>query len=214
MARSEAVSPGRIRVGVLISGRGSNLKALIDACADRDFPARIAVVISNKADVGGLAIAGAAAIPTTIIRHGDFPDRAAFERALTKALDAAGVDLVCLAGFMRVLTPVFVDHWQGRVLNVHPSLLPKYPGLDTHARAIAAGDREAGCTVHLVTREVDGGPIIVQKRVPILPADTPDSLAARVLAAEHIAYPQALREVAARRLTAWPPDRPRAGQPS
>ncbi|MFO1190400.1 MAG: phosphoribosylglycinamide formyltransferase [Alphaproteobacteria bacterium] len=192
--------PGQLRVGVLISGRGSNMVALAEACAAPDSPARIVVVLSNKADAAGLDFARQAGIPTVVIRHGDYPDRGSFERALTAALEDAGVELVCLAGFMRVLTPVFVDHWQGRTLNVHPSLLPKYPGLDTHARAIAAGDPEAGCTIHIVTREVDGGPIVVQERVPILPGDTPDTLAARVLAAEHRAYPLALFKVARGRL--------------
>jgi len=204
MAGGSRVMPGPLRVGVLISGRGSNMIALAEACAAPDSPARIVVVISNKAEAAGLDFARKAGIPTVVIRHGDYPDRASFERALTAALEDAGVELVCLAGFMRVLTPVFVDRWQGRALNVHPSLLPKYPGLDTHARAIAAGDPEAGCTIHFVTREVDGGPIVVQERVPVLPGDTPDTLAARVLAAEHKAYPRALFKVAS--------DRPQAAR--
>jgi phosphoribosylglycinamide formyltransferase-1 len=202
MAGGAGVMAGRLRVGVLISGRGSNLGALIEACAAPDFPARIVLVISNKADAAGLDLARTAGIPTQIIRHGDFPDRAGFEQALTKALEQAQVELVCLAGFMRVLTPVFVDHWQGRILNVHPSLLPKYPGLDTHARAIAAGDTWAGCTIHFVTHEIDGGPIVIQERVPIMPGDTPDTLARRVLGAEHKAYPTALFQVASIRTQA------------
>lgn len=192
--------PPRLRVGVLISGRGSNMSALIEACAKPGFPAEIVLVISNNAHAAGLDFARQAGIPAQTIDHRAFPDRGVFEHALTEALEQANVDLVCLAGFMRVLTPVFVDHWQGRVLNVHPSLLPKYPGLDTHARAIAAGDSEAGCTIHFVTREVDGGPIVIQERVPILPGDTPDSLARRVLDAEHQAYPKALFKVASSRV--------------
>ncbi|MBV8650801.1 MAG: phosphoribosylglycinamide formyltransferase [Alphaproteobacteria bacterium] len=187
---------GRLSVGVLISGRGSNLKALIDACATPDFPASIACVISNRADAGGLDHAARAGIPTKVIPHRSFPDREAFDHALDTALRDAGVELVCLAGFMRLLTTGFVEAWRDRMINIHPSLLPSFPGLHTHQRVIAAGNRFTGCTVHYVRPEMDTGPIIVQAAVPVLPDDDPDRLAERVLAAEHRAYPLALRLVA------------------
>lgn len=185
-----------MRIGVLISGRGSNLKALIDDLAGPDAPARIVCVIANNPDAGGLALARAAEIPTRLINHRDFADRDAFERALTLALEDAGVELVCLAGFMRVLGTVFVDRWAGRLVNIHPSLLPAYRGLDTHARALADGAREAGCSVHYVTQELDGGPVIEQRRVPVFEDDTAESLAARVLEQEHRLYPQVVRRIA------------------
>lgn len=185
-----------LKVGVLISGRGSNLRALIDGCAGGKIPAEIVLVISNRPDAAGLAHARSANIPTKTIDHRQFPDRATFDAAMTQALRAAGVELLCLAGFMRLLTPGFVATWKNRMINIHPSLLPAFPGLDTHARALAAGVRFAGCTVHFVRDETDTGPIIVQAAVPVLPADTPESLAARVLEAEHRAYPLALRLVA------------------
>lgn len=185
-----------LKVGVLISGRGSNLRALIDGCAGGRTPAEIVLVISNRPDAGGLVHARNANIPTITIDHRQFPDRATFDAAMTEALRAAGVELLCLAGFMRLLTPGFVAAWKNRMINIHPSLLPAFPGLDTHARALAAGVRFAGCTVHFVRDETDTGPIIVQAAVPVLPDDTPDSLAARVLKAEHRAYPLALRLVA------------------
>jgi phosphoribosylglycinamide formyltransferase-1 len=187
---------GRLKVGVLISGRGSNLKALIDACAKPDFPAAIACVISNRADAGGLDHAARAGIPAKAIPHRDFPNREAFDHALDAALRDAGVELVCLAGFMRLLTTGFVEAWRDRMINIHPSLLPSFPGLHTHERVIAAGNRFTGCTVHYVRPEMDTGPIIVQAAVPVLPDDDPDRLAERVLAAEHRAYPLALRLVA------------------
>jgi phosphoribosylglycinamide formyltransferase-1 len=185
-----------LKVGVLISGRGSNLRALIDACAGGKIPAEIVLVISNKADAAGLDHARRANIPTRIIDHRKYPDRATFDTAMTAALRAAGVELLCLAGFMRLLSRGFVATWRNRMINIHPSLLPAFPGLDTHARALAAGVRFAGCTVHFVRDETDTGPIIVQAAVPVQPGDTPDSLAARVLEAEHRAYPLALRLVA------------------
>ena len=185
-----------LKVGVLISGRGSNLRALIDACAGGRIPAEIVLVISNKPDAAGLDHARRANIPTTTIDHRQFSGRETFDVAMTEALRAAGVELLCLAGFMRLLTPGFVATWKDRMINIHPSLLPAFPGLDTHARALAAGVRFAGCTVHFVRDETDTGPIIVQAAVPVLPDDTPDSLAARVLEAEHRAYPLALRLVA------------------
>lgn len=189
----------RLKVGVLISGRGSNLQALIDACEQADFPAEIALVISNKPDAFGLVRARAAEIPVAVIPHRDFADRESFDAAMTVALEEAGVEFVCLAGFMRLLSAAFVAHWQGRLVNIHPSLLPAFRGLDTHARAIAAGVRFTGCTVHFVTPELDDGPIVVQAAVPILQDDTPDTLAERVLREEHRIYPLALRLVAERR---------------
>jgi len=180
----------KARVGVLISGRGSNLQALIDARQD-DY--EIVVVISNKAEVFGLERARAAGVDAITIEHKPFGrDREAFERAMDEALRARGIEITVLAGFMRVLTPYFVRAWAGRLINIHPSLLPNYPGTDTHARAIEAGDHESGCTVHLVVEEVDAGPILGQARVPILPGDTPDDLAARILIEEHKLYPAAL----------------------
>lgn len=190
----------RLRTGVLISGRGSNLQALIDACAARDYPAEITQVISNRSDAAGLARAARAKIPTRVIAHRDFADRAAFDAALNAALKEAGVELVCLAGFMRILGAAFIAAWRDRMINIHPSLLPEFPGLDTHARALAAGAKRHGCTVHFVRNEVDSGPIIVQGSVPILPGDDAAKLAARVLAVEHRAYPLALRLIADRRV--------------
>jgi phosphoribosylglycinamide formyltransferase-1 len=186
----------RLALGVLISGRGSNLQALIDACADPTFPARIAVVLSNRADAGGLDRAAAQGIPCAVVPHRDHPDREGFERAVDRVLRDAGVELVCLAGFMRVLTPWFVGAWADRLINIHPSLLPAFPGLDTHRRALGAGVRFHGCTVHFVRADVDSGPIVVQAAVPVLPDDDEARLAARVLAAEHRCYPLAVRLVA------------------
>ncbi len=185
-----------LRVGVLISGRGSNLQALLETCAQPEFPAKIVMVLSNKPDVAGLQRAKAAGVPAAVCDHRDHPDRETFERALDAHLRTSGVECVCLAGFMRVLTPWFVRQWHDRILNIHPSLLPAFPGMETHARALAAGVRFSGCTVHVVRPDVDAGPIIVQAAVPVWPDDTPDILAARVLAAEHRAYPLALRLVA------------------
>ena len=188
--------PSILRVGVLISGRGSNLKSLLDACAAPGFPAAIVTVLANRPAAGGLDHARAAGVPAEVVDHRAYAGREAFEAALTGALEAAGVELVCLAGFMRVVTPGFVRHWQGRMINIHPSLLPLFPGLDTHARALAAGVKLHGCSVHFVSEEVDGGPIIGQAAVPVLPGDDPASLADRVLAAEHRLYPACLRLVA------------------
>lgn len=183
----------RVRVAVLISGAGSNMAALIEAGRATDAPFEVVLVLSNKPDAGGLAIASAAGVATLAIDHRPFGnDREAHERAVDEALRASGVEVVALAGYMRLLTPWLVDQWAGRMLNIHPSLLPKYPGLDTHARAIEAGDAEAGCTVHLVTEGVDEGPALAQAAVPIVAGDTPESLAQRVLTAEHNLYPQAL----------------------
>jgi phosphoribosylglycinamide formyltransferase-1 len=183
----------RARVAVLISGAGSNMAALIDAGQKADSAYEVVLVVSNVEDAGGLAVAAAKGVKAVAIPHRPFgKDREAHERAVDEALRAAKVEVIALAGYMRVLTPWLVGGWRGRMLNIHPSLLPLYPGLDTHARAIAAGDAEAGCTVHLVTEGVDEGPVLGQKRVPVLSDDTPASLAQRVLAAEHQLYPEAL----------------------
>lgn len=190
----------KLNLAVLISGRGSNLQALIDACAEPDFPARITVVISNRPGAFGLTRAAQAGIENLVIDHKDFADKAAFEAALHDALRARPVDLICLAGFMRVLGAGFVARWPDRILNIHPSLLPDYKGLDTHARVLADGREETGCSVHFVTPELDAGPVIVQKRVPVLPGDDPERLATRVLEAEHAAYPEAVALIARNRV--------------
>lgn len=184
------------RVGVLISGRGSNLQALIDAAKAPGYPAELVLVISNVPGVQGLARAEAAGIPTCTVNHRDFPSREAFEAALDEALAGAGVDLLCNAGFMRLLTEGFVSRWLNRHLNIHPSLLPAFKGLDTHARVLRSGARITGCTVHFVRAAMDDGPIVGQAAVPVLEGDSEEALAARVLAAEHRLYPHALRLVA------------------
>lgn len=185
----------KLPIVVLISGSGSNLQAIIDAVA-AGLPVTIRAVISNKAEAFGLERARRAGIETVVLDHKAFADREAYDAELQKTIDGYGARLVVLAGFMRILSDGFVRHYEGRMLNIHPSLLPKYKGLNTHARAIEAGDGEAGCTVHLVTPELDSGPIILQARVPVLPDDTPESLAARVLEQEHRIYPEALRRFA------------------
>ena len=190
-----AASTGRVRVAILISGGGSNMAALIDAAAQSNAPHRIVLVLSNDPEAGGLAIARSRGISAIAIDHRPFgKDRAAHEAAIQAELETAQVQVVALAGYMRVLTPWLVGRWAGRMLNIHPSLLPKHPGLDTHARALAAGDAEAGCTIHIVTDGVDEGPILARSAVPILPDDTTASLAHRVLQAEHALYPRALAE--------------------
>jgi phosphoribosylglycinamide formyltransferase 1 len=184
------------RVAILISGGGSNMETLVRSMSG-DHPARPVLVVCNSPGAGGIARAEALGVPVAVVDHRPFgPDREGFEAALNAALGPAAPDILCLAGFMRVLTPGFTGPHAGRMLNIHPSLLPKYRGLDTHARAIAAGDTEAGCSVHEVTAELDGGPILGQARVPVLPGDTPDSLSARVLEQEHILYPAVLRRFA------------------
>jgi formyltetrahydrofolate-dependent phosphoribosylglycinamide formyltransferase len=184
------------RVAVLISGRGSNLQALLDAQGEA-AGYKIVVVGSNVPDAYGLERARAAGVETIVIDHKEYKkDREAFERALDSELRKRDVEIVALAGFMRVLTPFFVRAWSGRMINIHPSLLPKYPGLHTHRRAIDAGDAEAGCTVHLVTEGVDEGPPLAQAQVPILPGDTPDDLAARILIEEHKLFPACLSKLA------------------
>jgi phosphoribosylglycinamide formyltransferase-1 len=182
-------------IGVLISGRGSNLQAIIGAIEDGRLAARIGVVISNRVDAGGLQYAEAAGIPTTVIAHGGFGSRAEFEAALVERLVAAQVGLVCLAGFMRILSPAFLERAPGPVLNVHPSLLPAFPGVDAQHQAWAHGVKVSGATVHLVTPDLDGGPIVAQATVPVLQGDTPESLAARILVEEHRLYPEAIARV-------------------
>lgn len=179
------------RVGVLISGTGSNMKALAAAAPDGNY--EVACVVSNKADAGGIAWAKEQGIATKVISHKDHATRETFDAALNDYLQGQHLDAIACAGFMRIMTPVLIVPWQGKMLNIHPSLLPKYKGLHTHQRAIEAGDTEAGCTVHLVTLELDDGPILAQARVPILHGDTPEALAARVLVEEHKIYPQALK---------------------
>ena len=191
----------RLKVGVLISGSGTNLQALIDDCDRKDAESEIVLVLSNRSDAFGLTRAKHASLPHRVIDHREYESREAFEQALTEALEASGVELVCLAGFMRVLTTDFVERWRDRLINIHPSLLPAFKGLDTHVRAIEAGVRFAGCTVHFVRPDVDSGPIIVQAAVPVLPEDTAESLAARVLREEHRCLPLAVRLIAERRIS-------------
>jgi phosphoribosylglycinamide formyltransferase 1 len=188
--------PDMLHLGVLISGRGSNLQALIDACAAPGFPARIALVISNVPDAYGLERARAAGIATKIIAHKDFAKREDFDASMTLALQHANVGLVCLAGFMRILSGAFVQAWHGKLINIHPSLLPSFKGLHTHERALEAGCKLHGCTVHFVEPELDEGPILLQAAVDVHDDDTPDSLSARVLEKEHKLYPQAVRLIA------------------
>ena len=186
----------KLKLGVLISGRGSNLQALLDACADADYPAEIVLVISNRPDAKGLARAHAADIPTQVIEHTAYGDRESFDRDVDAALRTAGTQLICLAGFMRLLSAWFVDQWPDRIVNIHPSLLPAFKGPNSHVQALAAGVKVSGCTVHFVRSEMDAGPIIMQAAVPVLPDDSEDSLAARVLTAEHQCYPRAVRLIA------------------
>lgn len=189
-----------MRVVVLISGRGSNMQALLEA----RLPVEFACVISNKPEAGGLAVAAAHRVPTAVVDHRSYPDRTRFDAALMDEIDRHAPDLVILAGFMRVLTADFVRHYENRLINIHPALLPAFPGLDTHARALAAGVRLHGCTVHFVTPEVDAGPIIAQAAVPVLADDTPDTLAARVLRQEHRLFPLAVRWLAEGRVQVRP----------
>jgi formyltetrahydrofolate-dependent phosphoribosylglycinamide formyltransferase len=192
----------RVPTAVLISGGGSNMLALAKAAADPAYPANITLVIANRPDAGGIQRARHLGLATLVIDHARFgDDREAFERELDEALVANGIAFVALAGFMRVLTPWFVGRWQGRMINIHPSLLPKHKGLKTHARALAAGDKEHGCTVHWVTNELDAGAIIAQAKVPIFPGETPETLAERVLTLEHVLFPRAL----ARAVASLPP---------
>jgi phosphoribosylglycinamide formyltransferase-1 len=186
----------RVRTAVLISGRGSNLKSLIEACAAEDFPAEIALVVSNVESAGGLRIAREAQIPTAVVPHKNYETREAFDGEIDRLLREAGAAIVCEAGFMRIHSAWFVNRWEGRILNIHPSLLPLFPGVKVHEQVLAAGAAESGATVHFMTPELDAGPAIMQARVPVLAGDTAETLAARVLEAEHRIYPEALRMVA------------------
>lgn len=190
----------KTRCVVLISGRGSNLSAILQATRASDYPAMVVGVVSNKAEAAGLQLARDGGIPVSVVPNADYPDRASYDQALQSAVDAYAPDLVILAGFMRILTPGFVAHYAGRIINIHPSLLPSFTGLHTHQRALDAGVRLHGCTVHFVTAELDHGPIIVQAAVPVHDDDDAETLAARVLALEHRLYPQAVRWFAENRL--------------
>lgn len=188
----------KLQTAVLISGRGSNMMALVEAARAADFPANIVCVLSNKADAKGLAFAAANGIATKVIDNTAYPTREAYDAAIDAYLRSKDVEAVALAGFMRVLSADFIAGWDGRIINIHPSILPAYKGLHTHERAIAEGAKVAGCSVHMVTPELDGGPVLMQAEVPVLPGDTPDTLAARVLKEEHKIYPQALAWLANR----------------
>ncbi|MCG8444850.1 MAG: phosphoribosylglycinamide formyltransferase [Hyphomicrobiales bacterium] len=191
------MSAAKKRVAVLISGRGSNMAALIEASKAPDYPAEIVLVVSNKADAAGLASASAQGIKTAVVDHRDFAHRETFDAEIDRLLKSYRIDMVCLAGFMRLLTPDFVAGWRDRMINIHPSLLPAFKGLHTHRRALEAGVKLAGCTVHFVRSDMDDGPIIIQAAVPVLDTDTEDALSARILAAEHQIYPRALELVSA-----------------
>ena len=191
----------KLKLAVLISGRGSNLQALIAACADPTYPAEIVLVISNRAEARGIGRATNANLQTLVINHQNFSNRADFDREMTAAMTDAGVELVCLAGFMRLLSEEFVNYWHDRLINIHPSLLPAFKGLDVQARAITAGAKFSGCTVHYVRPDMDVGPIICQAVVPIHVDDDADALAARILVQEHMIYPQAVRWIAEKRIS-------------
>ena len=184
------------RVGVLISGRGSNMLALVEAARAPDYPAEISCVVSNRPDAGGIEAASRLGIETKVINNRDYPSREDFDAALNSYLQSQNLDLIACAGFMRVMSPVVIAPWEGRMINIHPSLLPLYKGLHTHERALADGQKESGCTVHLVTAALDDGPILGQARVAIHPDDTPETLAARILVEEHRLFPQALKRLA------------------
>lgn len=190
------MTPANPRIAILISGSGTNLQAFIDRAAAGELEAEIALVLANRPDAYGLERARQAGIPTAVIRHGDFESREAFDRAVAERLDEAGVELVVLAGFMRILSPWFVDRYRGRLLNIHPALLPRFPGLDTHQRVLEAGDEHHGSTVHFVTEELDAGPCILQGRLPVSPSTSADELMARVQQVEHRIYPRAVNWVA------------------
>lgn len=196
------IQPARRRTAILISGRGSNMAALIEAAQASDYPAEIALVLSNVPEAGGLARAAAAGVPVTTIDHRAFGrDREAFERAMDDVLRVNQIELIALAGFMRILTPWFVRRWEGRLLNIHPSLLPLFKGTHTHRQALEAGVKDHGCSVHFVVPELDAGPVIAQTSVPVLAGDDEDALAQRVLGVEHALYQRALAEVASGRAT-------------
>ena len=189
------------RIVVLISGGGTNLQAIIDACSDSNYPAKVVGVVSNKADAYGLTRAENADIATVALSHKDFDSREDYDQALIKKIDCFNADLIVLAGFMRILTPSFVQHYQGKLLNIHPSLLPKYQGLNTHQRAIDAGDDVHGVSVHFVTEELDGGPVILQAKIPVFEGDNCDDLAARVHEQEHRIYPLVVKRFVEKRLS-------------
>ena len=188
----------KIRTAILISGRGSNMRSLVEAARAHDFPAEIVLVLSNRPGASGLDFAAQMGIQTVCVDHKAFGSRADFDAQMQNILLAANIELICLAGFMRLLTAAFVNAWRGRMINIHPALLPAYKGLHTHERALADGAKQHGCTVHFVTPEMDEGEVILQRSVPVLAGDTPETLAARVLEQEHIAYPEALASVAKR----------------
>jgi len=196
MSETQTTQTAKKRVAVLISGRGSNMQALVEAARTPDYPAEIALVISNRPEAPGLAWAKAQGIPALALDHKLYEDRTHFEGQLQSMLDLSKIELVALAGFMRLMTAPFVERWSGRMINIHPSLLPAFKGLKTHEQALAAGVKVSGCTVHFVSPEMDGGPIIAQAAVPVVSGDTADTLAARVLAAEHRLYPAALARIA------------------
>lgn len=201
MSTPERRDTPRLPIVVLISGRGSNLKAIIDAIENDDLPVDIRAVVSDRRKAAGLEFARAAGIETAVVTAAEFDDRERFDHALMAEIDRHSPALVVLAGFMRILTPAFVNHYVGRMINIHPSLLPAFKGLDTHRRALQAGAHEHGASVHLVTEELDAGPVVLQVAVPVRPDDTPDTLAAKVLKQEHQLYPTAIRWIAERRLT-------------
>ena len=186
----------KLKVGILISGRGSNMAALIRTAQAKDYPAEIACVVSNVSTAAGVEIAKAAGVPTVVVSHKPYPDRESFDRAVSAQLEQHGVGLVALAGFMRIQSPWFPNHWKDRIINIHPSLLPAFPGLHVQQQALDAGVRVSGCTVHFVTPELDAGPIIAQAAVPVLPADTAETLAERILRQEHLLYPRVVRWIA------------------
>ncbi len=195
------MTPSKLPLVVLISGRGSNLQSIIDTISDGSLPAEMRAVLSNEPDAYGLERARRAGVETRVVNHRDYKSRRQFDTALMNIIDEFDPGLVVLAGFMRILTPAFVNHYSGRLMNIHPSLLPDFPGLDTHQRALDAGVKEHGASVHFVTPDLDGGPVIVQARVPVKESDDADTLAARVLEREHVIYPQAIRWFAEGRLT-------------
>ena len=194
--------PQKVRVAVLISGRGSNMRALAEAAKAHNYPAEISLVISNRPQAAGLKVARTLGIETLAIDHKDYPSRESFEGDLNEALREAGIELICCAGFMRVLTPFFTRLWPDQILNIHPSLLPKYKGLHTHQRALDAGDKHHGCTVHYVNEELDGGAIIAQSQIDILNTDTPETLATRLISIEHNLYVSALEKVCVDKISA------------
>jgi phosphoribosylglycinamide formyltransferase-1 len=195
-------APAPLRVGILISGRGSNMEAVARACRDKRINATISVVIADRDSAGGITVAKELGLATAVVSWKAFADRAAAESALAKQIDAHGAEIIVLAGFMRVLSPEFAERYEGRLINIHPALLPKYRGLHTHGRALEAGDSEHGASVHFATAELDGGPVVLQSRVPVLPDDSENTLAARVLATEHVILPRVIGWIADERL-AW-----------